>query len=301
VSLLNDVLRDLASRNAPEPIPSVRPVGRASTFRRRPRFVPLGGGMLLAAAAAAGGGWLALRLFSTPAPRPRPSSRVSLPPPVAERARKGPPSTRPGSAPTVPPAAVSIPAVAAVFPHEPPVPHHRAGTSPAPAKALPPQHLSFPPHPDARVAPPRTTPVLAPHPILPRNTAIRPVRRPLRAIERAILRRARAGEERAAWRLARRSAPVRPARHPHYLRLYAGVAAGAGHWREAAHLYSLLRRLEPRSGTVWGGYAVSLLASGHPRRARAAIRRALTLGIPNRALRRYLRRERLLLHSQAPR
>lgn len=297
MSLLNDVLRDLASRNAPEPMPSVRPVGRASAFRRRPRFAPLGGGVLLAVAAAAGGAWLALRLLPTPAPRPRPSARVSLPSPVAARTRMNFTPTRPTGAPSVPSASVPGPAAAATPRQAPSALHLRAGALPASVKTPPPQRSSLPPHPEGE-NPPRATHVLAPRPIPSRSTAIRPVRRPLMEIERTILRRARAGEPGAAWRLARRSAPARPARHPRYLRLYAGVAAGAGHWREAAHLYGLLRRLEPRSGTVWGGYAVSLLASGHPRSARAAIRRALALGVPNRALRRYLRRERLLL-SQA--
>ncbi|MCL5798644.1 MAG: hypothetical protein M1574_00760 [Gammaproteobacteria bacterium] len=38
MSLLNDVLRDLAARNVPETVPAVRPVGRL-TASRRPRWL----------------------------------------------------------------------------------------------------------------------------------------------------------------------------------------------------------------------------------------------------------------------
>ncbi len=295
MSLLNDVLRDLASRNAPEPIPAVRPVARASAFRPPPWLAAAGAGMLLAVA----GGWLALHLFHATAPSPRRpavsrvfrAAEIRVPEKPRPARPTAPPSPDRAAASAAPPAAASAPTRKehALVPARPP----RASV-PETAAASP---RRAPPHLQEHERPALPS---GPRPAPSRVATILPARSSLLRIERRILRQIHAGARAEAWALARRSAPARPTHHPRYLRLYAAVAASAGHWRAATHLYGLLCRLEPHASSAWSGLGVSLLAAGHPGRARSAIRRALALGVPNAALRRYLRREQRLLRTQAP-
>lgn len=293
MSLLNDVLRDLAGRNALEPIPTVRPVARPPAFRSRRRLVPLGLGVLLLAA----GGGLALRHLSHTAPVLR---TAAIPPgfptaaaPVAGRPL---PHSRtfpsPLGAPTVKAAHGAVPVSVRKEPAALSTPTSRSPTAVPKTVTAPNPRMGHARESRANrhgIAGIASTPS--------REATILPARSPLLENERRILRALHNGESAEAWRLARRFAPVRPVLHPRYLELHAAAAAATEHWRAATRLYELLCRLRPSSSTAWSGLALSLLATNRPGPARVALHRALALGVANPILRRYLLHEQRLLRS----
>lgn len=282
MSLLNDVLRDLAARNVPETVPAVRPVGRLTASRRPRWLLPAGLGIILALA----GGWLVQRFVLRHAPH---HPRIVITPAV-----------RP-EAPPRPVIDSRHPALTASEPSRPrdtrltsarTVAHVSTRTLTARPKAMPrledaEKHGATTPAP-AAVRPAKTEGSIQPS-----------VSSDLR-VEQRILQWIHAGEPAQAWSLAQSAAPAHPARHLRYLRLYAAVAAATAHWHSAVRLYRRLCRLTPSSANAWSGWSVSLLAAGHRRQARVAIRHALALGVSNPTLRRYLRREQRRLRTLSP-
>ena len=282
VSLLNDVLRDLAARSVPETVPAVRPVGRFTASRRHRWFLPAGLGITLALT----GGWLAERFVLRHVPlHPRivltPAVRPVAPPTTAitprSQALVAPESSRPRSPRLTPTRTVA---------------HASTHTITLRTQAMPPlgdteKHDATTPAPSA-VRPAKTEGSILPS-----------VSSDLR-VERRILQWIHAGDPAQAWSLAQSAAPTHPGRHPRYLRLYAAVAATTAHWQSAVRLYGRLCRLTPGSASAWSGWSVSLLAAGHRRQARVAIRHALALGVSNPTLRRYLRREQRRLRTLRP-
>lgn len=282
VSLLNDVLRDLAARSVPETVPAVRPVGRLTASRRLRWFLPAGLGITLALT----GGWLAERFVLRHAPL---HPRIVITPAV-----------RPGASPTN----VIAPRLRALVAPEP---SHPRDTRLTPTRTvvhpsthtLPVRPQAMPPLGDTEKHHATTSAPAAVRPATTEGSILPSVSSDLR-VERRILQWIHAGDPGQAWSLAQSAAPTHPGRHPRYLRLYAAVAAATAHWRSAVRLYRRLCRLTPGSASAWSGWSVSLLAAGHRRQARVAIRHALALGVSNPTLRRYLRREQRRLRTLRP-
>ena len=282
VSLLNDVLRDLAARSVPETVPAVRPVARLTASRRHRWLLPAGLGITLALT----GGWLVQRFVLRHAPL-RPRIVITH-------------AVRPGAPPTT----VITPRPQALVAPEP---SHPRGTRLAPTREV--AHASTHMHTVRPQAIPHSGDTEKHVATPPAPVAVRPaktegsilpsVSSDLR-VERRILQWIHAGDPAQAWSLAQSAAPTHPGRHPRYLRLYAAVAATTAHWQSAVRLYRQLCRLTPGSASAWSGWSVSLLAAGHRRQARVAIRHALALGVSNPTLRRYLRREQRRLRTLRP-